>query len=165
MPVVRLILPSIELGKSTRTYVLLGLVLVIWGIVGYRIFSTLAPETQEKSLVATTTFTDVQVAAQDTFSIQANYRDPFLGTLPPSQRKFPKTKKGTRKKINFPSIAYTGSMVNSSTKKRIFFVTVNGTQHLLEKGKTGSEVTLMHGTGKSITIRYKGAVKRVMLQK
>ncbi len=152
------------MGKNTKTYVLLAVVLVIWGIIAVRIFSTISPETQEEQAISKASFTPLKVIAPDTFSINADYRDPFLGTYPASAATAAKPKRTPKKEMPAIAVQYTGSMVNSSAKKHIYFVTINGQQHLLEKGKTAGDVTLIHGTEKAITIRYQGFTKLVALQ-
>ena len=152
------------MGKNVKTYVLLAVVLVIWGIIAIRIFSAISPETGKEQVTSQASFAPLKVIAPDTFSIKADYRDPFLGTYRASTATVVKPKRTLKKEMPAIAIQYTGSMVNNSTKKHIYFVTINGQQHLLEKGKTAGDVTLIRGSEKAITIRYQGFTKRVALQ-
>ncbi len=152
------------MAKNVKTYVLLGAVIVIWGIIAIRIFSALSPEPEEQKIVSNATFTRLKPKHQDTFTIKADYRDPFLGTTRKPSTQAKKPKKVIKKEMPPLNIQYTGSMLNSSNNKRIFFVTLNGQQHLLETGKTAQEVTLVRGSEKTITIRYQGFTKSIPLQ-
>nr|WP_299339488.1 hypothetical protein [Allomuricauda sp.] len=149
--------------KNTKTYALLTVVLIIWGIIGYRIFATLSPDPEESSLVAVQDFRPIEMAKRDTFSIKADYRDPFLGTLEASKPKKTGKPKPVKKEIPTIDVQYTGSMFDGSTKKRIFFVTINGQQFLLEKGKSAAGVTVMRGSEQYLTYRYMGRSNKITL--
>ena len=142
----------------------MGLVLVIWGIIGYRILSTISPEPNEPLVLAETVLKPLEKIKRDTFSITADYRDPFLGTLRrPGIKK--KAKRNRPKKEHFDiDVRYTGSMLNSNSGQRIFFVTINGQQSLMEKGKQAQGVSLVNGSERTITVRYKGILKKIELQ-
>ncbi|TAI48499.1 hypothetical protein [Flagellimonas allohymeniacidonis] len=151
------------MGKNIKTYILLGVVLIIWGVIAYRIFATLSPEPQKQNSFVAKSYAPMEMAARDTFSIKADYRDPFLGTLTSSKPKKTPQAKVVKREIPSIDVRYTGSMYNSSTKKRIYFVTINGQQHLLEKGRSVAKITLVRGSEGSITYRYHGVLKKVSL--
>lgn len=141
---------------------LLGGVLLIWGIIGFKIYSALAPEAETLALMEDVTFSPKKTIQRDTFTIKADYRDPFLGTFVSSKKNVVKTPK--KKTINFPQIGYTGLITDQETKKHIFFVTIAGKQHLMQKGQQQNEVTLVSGSSKRIRVRYKGVLKTIPLQ-
>ena len=151
------------MGKSIKTYILLGVVLIIWGVIAYRIFATLSPESQAQTSFSSKSYVPMALTTRDTFSIKADYRDPFLGTLAHSKPQKKTLQKVVKKEIPTIDVQYTGSMYNSSAKKRIYFLTINGQQHLLEKGKTAADITLVRGSEGSITYRYQGVLKKVSL--
>ena len=151
------------MSKNTKTYVLLGIVLLIWGIIGFRIASTLSSDPEVEVFTKKMAFRQIEMSVQDTFLVKANYRDPFLGTL----LKAKENKKGRTviKKETFDlDVRFTGSMVNQGSGMRIYFVTVNGQQYLLQKGKKAKEMLLVSGNEKYITVRYRGITKRIELQ-
>ena len=150
------------MGKNVKTYLLLGVVMIIWGIIGFRILSALSPEPEQAIASSEISYRPVTTVQRDTFSIKADYRDPFLGTYSTSKKNTPK--KTVKREMPPIDLQYTGSMVNSSTNMRIYFVTINGQQHLLEKGKSAGEVKLLSGSQQAITIRYQGFTKKVQLQ-
>ena len=68
--------------NKAKTYSLLLGVLVIWGIIGFKIVATLNPDVPE--LVQqddTVLFSPQKAQAIDTFSINPSQRDPFFGTF------------------------------------------------------------------------------------
>ena len=143
---------------------LLAVVLIIWGIVGYKIYNALSDEVPDvKSEVSVTFNPKTSFAQKDTFSIKADYRDPFLGSLP--KAKSTKRKVVVKKKVE-PEIAinYTGSILDKDSKNSIFFVTIAGTQHLMKPGQSKSEVTLVSGTEKTIKIRINRKTRNIPLR-
>ncbi|WP_097045178.1 hypothetical protein [Flagellimonas pacifica] len=150
------------MSKNIKTYLLLGIVLLIWGIIGFKVLSALSPEDETLALAENVNFEPKEVAEKDTFNILVNYRDPFLGTLSLSKKR---TKKVVKKReVQFPSVNYTGLITDQNTKNHIFFVTISGNQYLMRVGNTQSDVTLVSGRSNNIKIRYKGILKTIPLQ-
>ena len=72
--------------KDKKTYVLIGLVVFIWGILGVKVIGTLSAEEKPLNNIAAPKIPmTVTTKKRDTFSIVALYRDPFLGTFPKTQ--------------------------------------------------------------------------------
>ncbi len=123
----------------------------------------MSPEPEAPVLADNFNFKPKEQVKKDTFSILADYRDPFLGTMPPSKKK-PKAKGVAKPKVQLPNISYTGLITDQNTKNHIFFVTISGNQYLMRKGNVQAEVTLVSGSSKNIRVRYKGIVKTIPLQ-
>ena len=107
-------------------YILLPASVIIWGLVIYRIFSALSsPETPDRVILAKNIKTRVNNTQADTFSIAANYRDPFLGSM---QTETPKrVASGVVKQKITPQpqiqadwsfIQYKGMVANQQSKKQ-----------------------------------------------
>ncbi len=143
---------------------LLGAVVMIWGIIGVKVFGALSSEPETPMFAENVNFKPKEVAQRDTFSILADYRDPFLGTLSASQKKTNTAKKAKVAAVQFPNITYTGLITGQEGKDHIFFVTINGNQHVMQKRSENDGVTLVSGTSKNIRLRYKGIVKTIPLQ-
>ncbi len=147
--------------NKTKTYLLLGAVLAIWGIIGFRIMSTLNPEAPEvlpqDNMVA---FKPKTTIAVDTFSVQAVERDPFLGTL--YAKKKTKTKRVKPKEtLTWAPIVYHGAIAKQQSKTQVFVISINGQQHLMKIGQTIDEIKLVKANAKQITLRYKNERKTV----
>jgi hypothetical protein len=151
------------LKTKKKTYLLLALVVTVWGTIAYKIIAALNPElikTPQQSLALHSDFkVDIKV---DTFSINIVNRDPFLGTL---LKKTTKKRTKTIKTIQWQPISYQGTIKQNKTKEQIFIVTIKGTQHLLKKGQVRDSVTLVYGNTKSVTMSYKNQSKSFSLKK
>src|SRR5690606_14483592 len=145
--------------RNKKTYLLLALVLSIWGILGFRILRTLGPDpgpgdtAQEPAK-----FTWPKGKDRDTFHILADYRDPFLGTVPTVS---PVKNSGARptppKKEPIPiDIRYTGFVKEKTTGRKIFFVQIDGEQRMLSKNESFKEAKLLSGNEGMIKVRVKG---------
>ena len=154
-------------GKNKKTALLLTAVLAIWGILGFKVIGTLVPDNENQpKLVIEPSFVPTKVKKRDTFSIVANYRDPFLGTLPKSEPP-KKTKVKTLKKPQPPkkNIFYSGSIAPNGTNNRMFFVTIDGQQHIMSKNQEINKVTLVWGNRESIKVKYPGHTATIPLKK
>ena len=153
--------------KNTKTYLLIAAVLGIWGAIGYQVISGLNPnETEAKQDSFDVAFNPKTNKSIDTFSIQTVDRDPFLGTL---TRKVSTTKrKGTLKQTikdtTWLPITYNGLVKRQNSTQLVFVINISGTQHLLKKGQTINEVTLVRGTEKQIVVKYNNKQKTISIQ-
>lgn len=146
-----------------KTYLLLILVIAVWGTIAFKIVSALnsdLPIVEQHTYVANI---DYKVETQlDTFSIKPVNRDPFLGIMLINETKKNSPKK--RKLIQWKPITYQGTIKQEKTKQQIFFVTINDAQHLLKKGQTKDSITLTYGNAKSVTMSYKNQLKTFTLK-
>lgn len=147
--------------KHTKTYLLLGFVLLVWGVIAFKLLSAFSPDSEPRAVVEDIPFEPQKLALKDTFSILAAYRDPFLGILRRSLKKkqSPQTKKPIT--VAFPSIVYTGLI--GDQHNAVFFVSIAGNAYLMKKGDENDGVTLVRGTDTDLSIRYKGALKTIPL--
>ena len=149
------------LKTKTKTYVLLTLVLGIWGVIGYRILSAVNPTKPE--IVQNNTvisFNPKMRTESDTFSIKTANRDPFLGTLlikkkPITQNLKPKTT------IIWKPIIYHGNVSNQKGKAKVFIISIDNQQYLMKQGQTLNEIKLISGNNKSVLLSYKGDRKTI----
>lgn len=151
--------------KNTKTYLLLATVALIWGTIGYRIISGMGnddtPETQLKQV----SFKPLPTKEKKSFAILADYRDPFLGTIP--KKPIQKKKRSSKPKappVPEVQILYTGFVADKDTKQNIFFVSINGTQHLMSPANEIDKVKLLSGNAKSIRVRYNNKIKTIPLK-
>jgi len=135
---------------------------MIWGIIGVKIFSALSPNEPDNSPIENVTFNKISTVQRDTFRIVADYRDPFLGTLPKKKSlKKPLIKKKAVEKRN---VSYTGSIIDKNGKNSVFFVSIDGEQVLMKTGQTHKGITLLRATEKNIRIRYSGIIETIPVQ-
>ncbi len=147
--------------NKRNTYILLGTVLIIWGLIGYQIISSLNP----KEVISSKQELDVSfhpkpIKEQDTFSISKNSRDPFLGTIERPKVRKSKPIKKQPVEIEIP-ISYSGLVVDENTKEKIFFIHINNNQHLMNINDVVEEVKLLSGNENEIIVSYKNKRKTI----
>lgn len=144
---------------------LLVVVLGIWGVIGYKVYSALHPEMPKiiPNKNPSKSFKRVPIAKKDTFSITMVKRDPFLGTLYSPKKVSKKTTKSTKKVVNenIPQVTYHGNIAKQDGIASIFVVSINGNQHLLKVGQKANDVTLLKGNSKEIFVRVNNTKKKI----
>ncbi len=159
------------MNKKRNIYILLPVVLIVWGIIGYKIYQSIKPKTQPV-VKQNYEYKYQPITSNDdfTYSLHTNYRDPFLGTLPKKkttkkrQVSKPSKKKSVKKKP-FPRITYKG-LVNPKvvSKESVFMIEINGKSELLKIGQSFSNITLLSGHKKEISIRFQDSIKKIVLK-
>jgi len=151
--------------KQNKTYLLLAVVVGIWGIIGFKMFNAVSPDQEEiAEVISNEIFVPKELKEREMFTIAANYRDPFLGTVQAPRKKVKKKttiKAKNKKVVPQKSIQYTGFITDSSSKQKIFFVTIDGQQQMMSVSDTFQEVKLIRGTKSSIKVRYKGNTQTI----
>ena len=152
---------------KSKTYLLLGLVCCIWGLIVYKVFSGLH---QEKAPPVAahfkTTFSKSSNFAVDTFTIQNVNRDPFLGTLLKKPKVVKKAVKPVVRKpeVQWMPLVYNGSIKRDDGASQLFIISVAGEQRILKVGQTFKGVTLLKGSEKEVVLEYKASKKTVPKQ-
>jgi hypothetical protein len=135
--------------KSKKlVYALLILALIIWGVIIYRVVTTLKkdkpallPVNKKQVIIKNET------GAKD-FEIVADYRDPFLGTQVRKEiAKINTTAKPKQKMIpvsnlQWPQIKFGGIIKNQQSKHPLALVTINGKEKIIKEKETVLELTL-----------------------
>lgn len=121
-------------------YILVPLVVIIWGLVLYRILDLGKDEAQiNEAPIAVKT--ETKATKKDSFTIVANYRDPFLGKMTHQRRTTGNEVKKQVKKVkkpppppvavHWPSIIFGGLIRNNQSNQEIAIVTINNQEALL----------------------------------
>lgn len=153
--------------KQNKTYLLLALVIGVWGIIGFKFFSAVNPSNDQIAQVTSDeVFIPKQIKERETFTILANYRDPFLGTVQAPKKKMIKAKTSAskpKKVTPTKSIQYTGFITDKTSKQKIFFVSVDGRQQMMSLNDTFQNVKLIRGSKSDIRVRYEGRTQNISL--
>ena len=145
--------------NKKNLYILLPVVLLIWGAVLYQFFlfsdHVEMTETPQKYTV-----NRIIIRKKDTVTLNVNYRDPFLGKMYNTVAKKPvkNKKKAIEKKAEpllWPTIIYKGIVSDAKDSKSIFMLIINGRTFLMKKGDIESEIRLLGGNTESIEVKYK----------
>jgi len=153
--------------NKKNIYLLVPAVLLIWGIVGYKIYATLN-STNDVTIVDNNAieFKPDEIKEVEKFTISANYRDPFLGKLYNNAKKSSSpVKKKVKPTVIFPVITYNG-MVSPKEANRptLFLITINNKQQFLSAGEHVDGVKLLKGNSKEITIGFQNNKKTIPIQ-
>lgn len=153
--------------KSKRNiYVLLSAVIVLWGFIAYRIFASINPsKSTNKVLAKIEKFLPKKTIAKETYIIQANYRDPFLGTMVKSIKKTISIPKQKKEKVVFPTIEYKGVFSSSLKKNTVYLIIINGKQEMFKIKEVHQEVKLLQGNKEKITVKYQKEKQTFYLKK
>lgn len=152
--------------NKKSVYVLLPLVLFIWGAVMYQFFSF--STTEEEVAVPTNEISlkPIQPIKRDSFAINTNYRDPFLGKVYTAKKdSVPKKKKAVKvvEPLVWPNIQYRGIVSDTKEKSKIFMLVINKKTYLMRKGQTENDVYLKDGDRESVYVKYKGHLDLIMI--
>ena len=79
------------MSKNQKTSLLLLAVVLTWGAIGFQIYSRYYPEIPELRKPKTQKFAVENTCNGESYTIQPDYRDPFLGKM--YQKPQPKVKK------------------------------------------------------------------------
>jgi hypothetical protein len=153
--------------KSKKNiYFLAAAVLIVWGLLGYRIFNTLSPKEIVQRANTPTKFKPAQATATKEFDVVLNYRDPFLNTAigKPPKKKHVKATTTTPKKP-FPVIQYKGVVSGKNNRHQVFLITIDGQAYFFKKNSIQKNVKLIRGTAKKITLTFDGQQQTFAIEK
>jgi hypothetical protein len=152
--------------KSVKTYVLLTLVIGIWGVFLVRLVKTLNPEREVVISSPSLAYSPVHKRDGETKELQLDYRDPFLGKVVASK---PKTTKKVIQKANktvnteLDQVKYQGFIGAKERKDYHYFLTIKGTQEFFKVGDVIKGIKLVSGDRSQVTLRQNGVTKTIKI--
>lgn len=129
---------------------------------------------EDNSPVLTQKRNIIPVEMADTFSIVADYKDPFLGRklyTPSDQNNAPKKIEKTKpekktekvqKIVRWPQLQYQGLV--SSNDANLAFLQVGTKSHLVKKGDIVDMINIVSFNADSITVKYEDETKSIYKQ-
>lgn len=158
--------------NKKNIYILLPLVLFVWGAVLFQIFSFTNAEEIVSNNSPEFNFKPLKVNKKASFAINVNYRDPFLGKMYSAETESSvktKSSKSTKtpkqvEQLVWPNIVYKGLISDSKSKNQIFMLIIDGKNYYMKIGDTENEIFLKKGDKESIYVKYKGNLNLIMLQ-
>ena len=140
--------------RKRNTYILLAVVLTIWGLLLYKVFSYSSPQPHTETLGTVMQESPLQRNVDvDTFSLAVNYRDPFLGKPYRRQKETKKTKTRLRPvSIQWPEITYQGIVSDSREKNKVFMVMIGGKSFFMRERQKEEEILLYRGNRREIIV-------------
>jgi len=157
------------------TYLLGAAVLIVWGLILYRVFGAMGDnEPDEPAIpgpVKKEAYNDYAIP-RDTTHLLLNYRDPFgmaaaKDTIShkhiasgPAQAGLPPAVPA----MNWDFIRYVGYVRNPDSKKLVAMVHLNGTELMMSEGESKGSLKLIKNLRDSIRINYQGKIKFIPLK-
>ncbi|MBZ9731339.1 hypothetical protein LB467_16745 [Salegentibacter sp. JZCK2] len=144
------------LKNKASLYLLLPLVVIIWGIVIYKVVGAFGDETVVMSEAPGVVGKEIIRVKKDTFSLLPIDRDPFLGHYykKPDQSKskpvFPV------EKVEWPEVSYLGLISDTGESSKVHILQINGRQFLIEKGGTAEEIKIIASGPEKVTLLFRG---------
>ncbi|QEM09155.1 hypothetical protein [Mucilaginibacter rubeus] len=157
------------------TYLLGGAVMIVWGLIIYRVFGALGDNGPDAAImsgpVKKEAYNDYSIP-EDTTRLLLNYRDPFgivqrkdtasrkpappgMAQIAPHQR---------LAAMNWDFIRYVGYIRNADSRKLVAIVHLNGTELMMSEGEMNSGLKLIRNYQDSIKIAYQGETKYIPLK-
>ncbi len=143
-------------------YILLPLVVFIWGAIIYQITDAFSDNDTVIPKASTVTFSKIESKNRDLFTISTIERDPFLGTMYKPKKELVKKSiaKPKRQALIWPTVRYKGLVTGEQNANAIYLIEINGVDQLMKRNEVVSEIKLLKGTSSWIQLRYKGKTKR-----
>ncbi len=162
--------------KKGKQYLLLVVVLAIWGIVGFRFYSFLAPEEENQPLMENKMSSLTLQSSKKNYPVKCDYADPFLKDV--SIRKVRKEiynttsnnlhKENIKKTVDaktdqFPSVQLAGVIANSQNGKKSAIMILDGKEYSLVAGETVNGMKLSKIFSDSVLVTYQKKNKIIKL--
>lgn len=131
------------MGDKIKKYILLIVVVLIWGIIVFKIVNLTNP-TPPPFKTNYDSVKKLQNSRIDTFNLLLNYRDPFVyyknfrkhesqASLSNTIVKGNPIKKLTPKQeVKWPDVLYGGIIKNNLSGKQVFLITINSKEYLMK---------------------------------
>ncbi|WP_264536593.1 hypothetical protein [Flavobacterium sp. N1736] len=158
--------------NKKNIYILLPLVLFVWGAVLFQVFSF--AKSDETIPLSNSEFTikPLKINQRQSFAINVNYRDPFLGKAYAPQTAISLKKNNSKSSqpakpketLVWPTILYKGMISDTKDKTKIFMLIIDNKNYYMKIGDTENEIFLKSGDKESVYVKYKGNLNLIMLQ-
>lgn len=132
--------------NKKAVYLLIILIAGIWAVILYRFFNFASSDDGNTEFQSSFVPPVLNASVNDTFSISANYRDPFLGKVQSDEVKKPKVTQPQPKKVieplKWPTITYGGMIKNRKSSAQLCMVSINGQSNFMKEGDAIADVEL-----------------------
>lgn len=152
--------------NKRKTYILLVIVLIIWGLLVYQFFRLRDTAEAEIPAAQQLNIKPMTIVAREPVIIDVKYRDPFLGKMymPENNPKPKKIKPRVKEPVIWPEVIYKGLISDTKDKKKVFMVIIQGKTFLMREKQTENQITLLKGSRSSIDIKFKGEHYNILIQ-
>lgn len=174
------LLESLFMKSKRIRYILVFLVIIVWSVIFYRIYNYVG---EQKDFIPDFSEQKLQQdksSANDTFSIIANYRDPFLetgnyyeqSTNKPIQNNTNNSIKiqndnlpASTATLRWPSIIFGGIVVNKGSNQTVGLIKLNQIQYIVQTKQIVENIEIVKIFNDSIIIRFSNEIKTIKKSK
>jgi hypothetical protein len=163
-----------EMKNKKAVYILLPAVMLIWGLIFYKIFTRVNTKKEAVNSSQNVISQDTSRIVRDTFMIYADYEDIFLKEIPQNNRSKKESNKKKEDKRNFqrrrrivanrtrwPEIHYKGLIKRRQDNGCIVLIEINNKKCLFHKGDTIHHIYLKRFTKDSVRVIYKNEERSI----
>ncbi|WP_299213784.1 hypothetical protein [uncultured Dokdonia sp.] len=154
------------MNKKKRTRYLLLAVILIYGAVVVRFFM-LSDDGVDAMITSEpiTSFKPASYTVKESFTIDNNYRDPFLGTIvnrnQTRKKNISRQNASNQEDAYFPAIKYLGLISDTGSGKKVLSLEINTKEYIAKEGSVIDSVQIISGNLKNISVSYKGKRKNI----
>lgn len=144
------------LKNKASLYLLFPMVIIIWGIVIFRVLGAFGDEVVVLPPTSEKVGEEIKRIKKDTFSLLPIDQDPFLGH--DYKKPVPIRAKSiiAAEPVEWPEISYLGLVSDAGQSSEIHILQINGRQLLVEKGGTADEIKVLNSRSGEVTLLYRG---------
>lgn len=151
-------------------YILIGLVLLIWGIIIFKIFHMVKPVNNEAESSFMPVEENTRNTGIDSFMIIPDYPDPFLKKYVQTFRKQSLPTGNTKKSVltnkaseavKWPNLTYSGYASANSGNKSSVLIIIDGTGYIMKVNDEVKGVEMLAISKDSVKVKFSGISKFV----
>jgi hypothetical protein len=144
-----------DMKNRKLLFFLISAVVIIWGVIIYKVFSWMGDDSLEKSAPVEVVNKNISTSVKDTFSLLLNYPDPF-GFHPVISREMNHSAGKAITSKKWPSISFYGTISTGNKKTTLASLRVNGNEVIMKQGDTCCGMRLVTVKKEGIVVRYHG---------
>lgn len=149
------------MNKKGINGLLIVVVLIIWGLIFYRLFNSFFAEPSENIPTQTNQKKIIAEIERKDFILRADYRDPFLGKMfkeavKPKMQNIAIPKKVVKEEKPVTEIKFLGMIKNKTSNKGIALVSINGEDKMAAEGEERVGVKFIKITSDSVRVICQG---------
>lgn len=151
-------------------YILIGLVLLIWGVIVFKILHMVKPANDEVESSFMPVQKNTRNTGIDSFMIIADYPDPFLKKYVQTYRKQSLATGNTKKSVltkkaseavKWPNLTYSGHASANSGNKSSVLIIIDGTGYIMKVNDVIKGVEMLAISKDSVKVKFSGMSKFV----
>lgn len=151
--------------KKRTTYLLIG-VIAIYAAIVVRFY--MLSNDRDSVVIGETpigAFTPTLYETKKEFTLDTNYRDPFLGTVSKRRRKISRTQspEGITDEILFPDVTYLGIISDAKSSTKVLSLKINNREYVIREGTSQDSLYVISGTREKLIVSYKGRRKEIKI--